>query len=247
MSSDILQGIRPVNIPATQNQSELLRTGVGRDTTPAHQPVALDAAVRGRGVIREGMHGYEVQALYDELHAIDAQLANIGPKPTVRASIPPMNDPTSPFGGRTLRGLLRDHGMQAREVEHCASALGSVTAILPAMRKAIYAASGSSRVAVYNATRIAIKEILAELDKFEHDITASAKEQTLAAAYDVDTRQLIASRSQIESKLRAVPAHAIENYCLAVQLAEAQLDHERLKTTIMTAGRAAAAKAKATN
>ncbi|MFM5267860.1 hypothetical protein ACET9V_16855 [Aeromonas caviae] len=237
--TDILDGVRPVNmtLPVTQNNSTMLTAGVGRGIAPAFAPDALIASVKGRGLIKAGMPGYHIQTLFDEIHDIDERIASFGARPVIRASIPPLSDPTAPFDGKTIRGLLRDSGLTQSEAEACGSALNGLKGILPNMRSAILSASGSTRVATFKATRIVTQAILDELNKLEADVMASAPEEQAQREYDAHTRQLAATRKQKKDALARFGADAVGNYCLAVENAGTHAELQRLKEQIVAAAK----------
>lgn len=238
--TDILAGVRACNQPAmpiTQNNSELLRTGIGRGTAPAFTTDALVASVKGRGLIKEGMHGHHIQALFDGIAEIDERIHAYGPRPVIRASIPALNDPTAPFNGKTIRGVLREAGLTVQEAESCGSALSSLTPILPHMRKAILSASGSTRVATFKATRIIAQAILDELNKLEADVMASAPEEQAQREYDSMVQSLNSAKRQKKEALARFGADAINNYCLAVDNATTKAEMRRMQEMILSAAK----------
>lgn len=237
--TDILAGVRACNqpLPVTQNHGELLTTGIGRGIAPAFTPDALAASVKGRGLLKAGMQGHHIQALFDDIHDIDEQIASFGPRPVVRASIPPLSDPGAPFDGKTIRGLLRDSGLTPSEAEACGSALDGLKPIRPNMRRAILSASGSTRVATFKATRIITQAILDELNKLEADVMASAPEEQAQREYDAHSRQLVATKRQKKEALARFGADAISNYCLAVEGASTQAELQRLREQIVAAAK----------
>ncbi|MFQ2621296.1 MULTISPECIES: hypothetical protein [Aeromonas] len=237
--TDILDGVRPVNmtLPVTQNNSTMLTAGVGRGIAPAFTADAIAASVKGRGLIKAGMPGYHIQALFDEIHDIDERIASFGARPVIRASIPPLSDPTAPFGGKTIRGLLRDSGLTQSEAEACGSALDGLKGILPNMRRAILSASGSTRVATFKATRIITQAILDELNKLEADVMASAPEEQAQREYDSHSRQLIATKRQKKEALARFGADAIGNYCIAVEGAATAARMQNLEAQLLAAAK----------
>lgn len=240
--TDILDGIRPVNmtLPVTQNNSEMIRTGIGRGVAPAFSADALTSSVKGRGLIREGMHGHHVQALYDGIADIDAQIEALGSRPVIRSAIPALPDPSAPFAGNTIRGLLREKGLSQHEAEACGSALDSLKGILPNMRSAILSASGSTRVATFNATRIITQAILDELNKLEADVMASAPEEQAQREYDARVRGLTSAKQQKKDALARFGADAISNYCLAVDNATTAARIQQLEAQLVNAAKRAA-------
>lgn len=238
--SSLLAQARPCNIPVTQNNSEMLRTGVGRGVAPAFTPDALAASVKGRGLIKEGMHGHHIQALFDGIASIDKQVESFGSRPVIRSSIPAMTDPNSPFGGKTIRGLLRDSGFTPQEAEGCGSALDSLKGVLPNMRRAILSASGSTRVATFKATRIITQAILDELNKLEADVMASAPEEQAQREYDSTVSGLTARRNQMKDALARFGTDAIDNYVLAVESAGTADRIHQLESQLLAAAKRSA-------
>lgn len=214
--SDILDGVKPVNIslPATQNQSEIL-TRYSR-TIPAMTPDAIAASVAGR---KAGLV-HDVQQLFDDLHKCEQEMNDLGPRPVATDSIPAITDPTSPFGNnRSLGNVLRDAGLSQMEVDAVAARLRPTISILPDLRHGLLAASGSTREAAFKGSLAVIDAIRAELKSWEKAVLASAKQEPFAREWDSKKQALESAKGRARAALALVSAERIENYKTAVDAA----------------------------
>ncbi|MFM5880863.1 hypothetical protein ACET7V_15745 [Aeromonas sanarellii] len=214
----ILDGIKPVNSSAAAPVSDVYAVGNSTVTVPrapAMTAEAISASVLGRQVSLD----HDVQRLYDDLHRCEQGMNDLGPRPVVTDSVPSIQDPTSPFGGRSLGNVLREAGLDRLEVDAVAARLRPCISILPDLRRGILAASGSTREAAFKGSLAVIDAIRAELLAWEKSVMASAKQEPFARQWDSRKHNLEQAKLRARTALAHVSAERIANYKTAVESA----------------------------
>ncbi|MGY3856600.1 hypothetical protein [Aeromonas intestinalis] len=236
-SRELPADILPVNgnfngnwhgVMPTQNGSTLTHAPV----PPALQADAIASSVEGRGIIKPGMPGYQVQELYDQLAGTELELAKLGKRPVATASIPNMSDSRAPFGGKSVSDLLRASDIPAVHIQSEAARLRHMSAVLPEIRRGLMAASGESRASAYRAALVTAKAIVSELEAWGPDVLKSAEQEPGARAYDSIKRNLEARLRSGKAALARLSAESVGNFVNAVTSARQEKELTELRKLV---------------
>lgn len=213
-----LAGITPINQVVTKS-------------TAAMRPDVIAASKRGAGLIKEGDPGYDIQALFDALAAVNGDREKHGDRPVATGALPSIPDARFPFNGDSLAGALRKHGLSQQTVDGAASRLRGFTSIIPDMRRELQHASSSTRTEVHAACVALLKEALAEVDSWADAVADSCFSDDVLLSWDTTNTRLVGEQARIQDRLKALSHDRIESYLVAVDAAEtkARIAHiERL-------------------
>lgn len=214
--TDILAGVRPCNVSAKPVQHGAMVVGnsvmMERRIARAHQPDALSASIAGRSL---GVTG-DIQELYNRAAAAEQAIKMMGQPPKVSATVPNIEDSRLPFGGDSLGNVLARAGLTPDEVRDNSQRLRSMIPVLPELRRALLAASGSTRKAAYRGAVASVQAVLDELLTWEDAVMASAEQEPILRKYEAVKAAHAHELQQAKDALARLPVERVESYINAV-------------------------------